>query len=514
MNILNWNAVTLEANRFSHSNGRNEQTGPPLSARALAIVHLAMHDTYAAMVNAPDWPTYLPLIPGAPTNTSTHRRLALAGAAFTALRNLFPSQLAYLEGRFTALNGNRATPSHQYGERVAQAILQDRQFDPGSDMGLYTPTVARNAHRVDPDNPTQGYHAPYYGAASRGFAITERHELAPPPNDNPVYQAALKQVRYKGIKPELTGTLPNSGNVTPNALNMTQRTPDETTIGIYWGYDGSNGLGTPPRLYNQIIRKIAMARGNTDEENAQLFTLVNVAMADAAILAWDQKYIHEFCRPVVGIRTYDPSSDPDSSTASNPLSNLADPFWLPLGAPKSNSFSPTVISKNFTPNFPAYPSGHATFGAAAFQMTRLFYGSADGGVDLPPTAGAGNTTTPDTLLATLIDPEDPTGPIFFVSDEMNNSTQSNQGDVRPLHRRHFDSLWQMIMENGFSRVTLGVHWIFDAHNIDASDPNTPVFSNVPAERIGGVPLGLTVAEDIFRNRNGRGIVRSTVSPRT
>ena len=43
-----WNEVTLEANRISHTNGRSEQTGPTLSSRALAIVHLAMYDAYAA----------------------------------------------------------------------------------------------------------------------------------------------------------------------------------------------------------------------------------------------------------------------------------------------------------------------------------------------------------------------------------------------------------------------------------------------------------------------------------
>ncbi len=71
----------------------------------------------------------------------------------------------------------------------------------------------------------------------------------------------------------------------------------------------------------------------------------------------------------------------------------------------------------------------------------------------------------------------------------------------------------MILENGLSRVFLGVHWVFDAFDINANDPYTPVFGNNPAQRIGGVPLGLTIAEDIFRHRVGHGITRSTVGPR-
>ncbi|NJQ96593.1 MAG: vanadium-dependent haloperoxidase [Hydrococcus sp. CSU_1_8] len=148
------------------------------------------------------------------------------------------------------------------------------------------------------------------------------------------------------------GTLPNG---------IDARTADETLIGIFWAYDGAAGLGTPPRLYNQIVRRLAIAKGNTEAQNARLFALVNAAMGDAGILAWDQKYIHDLWRPVVGIREHDESFGPAATEANNDISNDGDPFWLPLGAPNSNS-----TKKNFTPNFPAYPSGHATFGAAAF----------------------------------------------------------------------------------------------------------------------------------------------------
>ena len=44
--ILYWNNVALEANRESHTHDHMEHTGPPLSASALAIVHLAMYDAF------------------------------------------------------------------------------------------------------------------------------------------------------------------------------------------------------------------------------------------------------------------------------------------------------------------------------------------------------------------------------------------------------------------------------------------------------------------------------------
>ncbi len=246
-------------------------------------------------------------------------------------------------------------------------------------------------------------------------------------------------------------------------------------IGLYWAYDGAFGVGTPPRLYNQIIREIAIngAVPNTPAQNARLFALVNVAMADAGILAWDQKYIHDLCRPVVGIRELDASMGP-AGVGGNNLNNDTDVGWLPFGAPNTN----VVGGKNNTPPFPAYPSGHATFGAAALHITRLFY---------RPTL-AGNHSA-DTLFAGLT----------FVSDELNGINTDNKGTVRPRHVRNFPGgLWEMIEENGRSRVYLGVHWVFDAFVVDsAGAPDIGRIDPSTGLRFGGVPLGLTIAEDVF-----------------
>jgi vanadium chloroperoxidase len=52
MPIRYWNDVALEANRASHTNGKGEQTGPPLSAQALAIVYLAMYEAENGQTSA------------------------------------------------------------------------------------------------------------------------------------------------------------------------------------------------------------------------------------------------------------------------------------------------------------------------------------------------------------------------------------------------------------------------------------------------------------------------------
>ena len=102
-----------------------------------------------------------------------------------------------------------------------------------------------------------------------------------------------------------------------------------------------------------------------------------------------------------------------------------DALFHPLGAPASNLMGP-----NFTPPFPAYPSGHAGFGSALFQILRSFYGT-------------------DHI------------PFTFVSDEFNGETRANDGTIRPLMPRSFSTLSQAEEENGQSRIYLGIHWSFD-----------------------------------------------------
>ena len=461
--ILFWNDVALEANRVSfQSGGTNEQPGPALSSRALTIVHLAMYDAFAAVSGNPPatLPPYMTGLPAVPASSTT--AAATAAAAYTTLVKLYPSQKAFFDLKL-AEAGEILNAGHDFGVSVANMLLENRKNDPGVGSQDYFPATGIGKHKVDPDNPGQGFYAPFYGTRSPTFSVAVRHQLdTPPAVGDAKYNKSLEQVYVKGIAPELAGTLPPKIGTPPQTVE--KRLAEETIIGVFWGYDGANLIGTPPRFYNQIIRAISMKLGLSAAQNARLFALVNTAMGDAGILAWTEKYRYEYWRPVVGIR--EAPTDPDTN-------------WLPFGGASSNTYNPVtkVGTKNFTPNFPSYPSGHATFGAAAFTIAELYLNSIPKPVNFTQ--------------------------IKFVSDEYNGVNQDNKGAVRPkLERTMTGGFDQMIEENGFSRVWLGVHWSFDAFAV--KNNGKPDLT----KNIGGVPLGINIAKDIFTH----GMVKSNLLP--
>jgi hypothetical protein len=210
----------------------------------------------------------------------------------------------------------------------------------------------RAADRWDADSPHTGSMepgkwrptAPRYqpGLAPQGgwlrpFALpdTAGFRPGPPPAlTGPEYTEALAQVQSLG------------------AADSSVRTPDETQIAQFWS-DSPGATAGPPGKWNLIAQKLGERQHNTLAENARMFTLLNLSLADAGIVCWDTKYTYEFWRPVDAIH----SADADSNPATAP-----DPNWAPLIG---------------TPPFPEYVSGHSTFSGAASRLLSLFFGTDD-----------------------------------------------------------------------------------------------------------------------------------------
>jgi hypothetical protein len=184
-------------------------------------------------------------------------------------------------------------------------------------------------------------------------------------------------------------------------------------------------------MYNQIVMCLSTSQNVTEMgDMARIQALTNIAMADSAIACWDSKFSYNFWRPITAIREAAKGTGPSGLGDNNPLTE-GDPTFIPLGSPASND-----DGLNFTPAFPSYPSGHATFGGAVFEILRTAFGT-------------------DNV------------PFTFISDEYNGVTTDNDGHVRPLLPRSFASLSAAETENGFSRIALGIHFRFDDNAGDA-----------------------------------------------
>jgi hypothetical protein len=425
-----WNEIALDTTAIDHTPVQpgetrvfGEQFGPARSARAMAIVHIGLFDGVNAIYGRYQGYSHIVSAPKASADA------AIGYAAHDTLVWLYPSQKPRLDGLLEQdmANISGASDAIQHGidvGKAAAAAIIERRTNDGSQYAepqlgthctnrpgdCFTPNPGVGKWSQDPISQLTVAIGAYWSFV-KPFVLdsASQFRVVPPPALNSEeYARAFREVKAVGGNPvHGTGTV---------------RTQSETFSGKFWSYDGTPTLCAPPRLYNQVAGTVSKVISIEDpEELARFLALVNVAMADAALTAWESKYFYQFWRPVTGIRAAD---------QGNP-NTIADPTFYPLGAQDSNASGP-----NFTPPFPSYPSGHATIGGALFQMLRHF--------------------TPDAT------------PFVFVSDEWNGETRDVKGDIRPYMPQSFLTLSQAEEDNAISRIWLGVHWRFDADQGDSA----------------------------------------------
>ncbi len=343
--VTDWNTAALDAIR-------GNRTPPPRASRNLAILHASIYDAVNGisrkhepyLVTSTDEDTdsreshdrssrphsNKPNVPA-----SASKEAAASAAAHKALLALFPTNAAAFDALHSnILAGIRNRPAKAegiaWGESVATQILALRSADGSGN--IVTPPVP-----LGPGDwvPTPPAFAPYLlpqWAQLTCFSMIHPAQFRPPG------PPALISAKYAADFNEVKALGASTGS---------SRTEDQTQIALFWADGG--GTETPPGHWNHIAQDVGNARRNTLEENARLFALLNLAMADAAICAWDAKHTFHNWRPITAIRLADMDGNPDTTL---------DEFWSPLIA---------------TPPFPDYVSGHSTFSGAAATVLAMFY---------------------------------------------------------------------------------------------------------------------------------------------
>ena len=172
-------------------------------------------------------------------------------------------------------------------------------------------------------------------------------------------------------------------------VNSTERPRDRTNVALFYNDE------TPVPIFNDAARQISTAKPRSLSENARDFALINMAISDAAVATFYNKYLYNFWRPETAI--HDAGADDNEKT-------IPDPNFMPMIA---------------TPCFPSYPSAHGALSNAGRQMVEKIYGDGPFSITLSTPALPGVTLHYTTLEEITDDISDARvyGGIHFRTDQ-------------------------------------------------------------------------------------------------
>ncbi|HXZ03032.1 MAG TPA: vanadium-dependent haloperoxidase [Stellaceae bacterium] len=383
--VLVWSAAALQA-------VHDLQPGPPIAARAFAIVHTCIFDAWApfdgrAVATRPASNVKRPIA----ERTDGNKSKAISFAAYTCLVDQFPSRQGYFAavmGRLGYDPADRAvseTAEARLGIAAAQEVLEFRHRDGSNQLGDlhpgaysdYTDYQPANeaAHLMDVDR-----WQPLAVPNNRG-ALVDQKFLSP--HWGKVVPFALKSGDQ--FRPAPPASLPvslltGSADYREQAREIIQYTAtltdEQKVIADYWA-DGPNSTYPPGHWCTFADFVSQRDRHSLDDDVKMFFALAN-ALLDASIAAWDAKRAYESVRPVTAIR-YLYSDQKIRGWAGPGQSNveMLGKDWQPFQDPGAP-----------TPPFPEFVSGHSSFSAAAAEILKAYTGSDIFGMQVTIPAGS------------------------------------------------------------------------------------------------------------------------------
>ncbi|MBX9904086.1 MAG: vanadium-dependent haloperoxidase [Burkholderiales bacterium] len=292
------------------------QKNPLRAVRALALLHVAMHDALVLCARS--------------ECSEPATRIALHAAAGRTLKHLYPQESP---GRLEALSlsaahavmiGNALNNDLQTGWKIGHLAARAaviRALNDGADLprnlkarppqkpGIWRSTPPMNIH--DPAEPRAGEWRPW--------VLKSGAEFEPPPPvtyDSAAYWSEVEEVRL-------------------TAINLTA---SQKKIAEDWNLD--LGTVTPAGVWNQSARRAALAQKLDIAETTRLFAALNVAMMDAFIACWHSKFKWWTQRPITAVR---------------------------------EKYDANFLSHVLTPPFPSYVSGHSAGSGAASTVLGMFF---------------------------------------------------------------------------------------------------------------------------------------------
>jgi hypothetical protein len=320
--VVRWNEITRDL-------VAKHRTDHPTASRVYALVSVAQYDALIAAWNnkyfhlspapKPEFHGWTAAsagtVPGYPCEHAV-----VAGASAKVLEYLYPDEAEFLGSKLREHEESRLWAGASFrsdvvagdslGREVAGIVIEYARKD-GSDARWQG--ALPGGKGLWRNASGQVPLAPHWGSVKPWLMASDSQFRAkePPAFESPEFRSALAEVKHYSES----------------------LTPEQARIAALWA-DGP-GSYAPSGRWNKIAADLAQKSGLGEVRSARVFALLNIGMMDAGIACWDTKYHYWLIRP--------PQADSSINT--------------PVGLP----------------NFPSYPSAHATFsGAGAEVLGYLF----------------------------------------------------------------------------------------------------------------------------------------------
>ena len=381
--VVRWNAASLQGVRDS-------KLGPPMVARALAIVHTSVYDAWAAYDRRAIG-TRLGAALRRPEreHTRANKEIAISFAAYRAAVDLFPGDKVSVFDplmRTLGLDPNATTTDTTtpvgIGNVAARAVLEFRHRDGSNQLG-------------DELGGSSGVpYSDYTGYRSSNAPMDIRSAFDPAAVHDPNMWQPLRYIDGTGalITQPFVGA--QWQRVTPFALSSAAQfrpsigparygsdlylsqahallafsaglTDEQKMIAEYWADGPRSEL--PPGHWNLFAQFVSRRDRHREQglgldADVKLFFALTNAIFDVSICCWDNKRAFDSVRPITAIRylfqgqRFLAWAGPYRGTQL-----IRGEDWFPY---QGSTFP--------TPPFPEYSSGHSTFSAAGAEILRLF----------------------------------------------------------------------------------------------------------------------------------------------